>query len=191
MYYAKLDFSQAFFNINLHEKSKHVTNIKLGNKYYKFNYMPFGMSLAPFVCQQILNSIMKFIRKTIECAWGHIDDIILAHKDNMFLRNFIKELLFKLSRAKWIINVKKSVLNPVKKIMFLGALWGQTAVVRNPEIDNTLTAVINNLKQGLSLKEHQQARGYLNYYLSFAGKVHSIVNRALTEPEEGKRYLYA
>jgi len=82
MYYAKLDFSQAFFNINLHEKSKHVTNIKLGKTYYRFNYMPFRMSLAPFVCQQILNSIMKYIRKTIVCAWGHIDDILLAHENH-------------------------------------------------------------------------------------------------------------
>ena len=75
--------------------------------------------------------------------------------------------------------------------MFLGALWGQAAVVRNPDIDDTLRMVIGGLKHGLSLKEQQQARGYLNYYLSFAGRVHSIVNRALLEPEEGKRYLYA
>jgi len=55
--------------------------------------MPFGMSLAPFVCQQILNSIMKYIRKTIKCAWGHIDDILMAHEDPIVLRNFVKLLL--------------------------------------------------------------------------------------------------
>ncbi len=191
MYYVKLDFSQAFFNINIHNKSKYITNIKLGEKYYKFNYMPFGMSLAPFVCQQILNSMMRYIRKTIKCAWGHIDDIIIAHEDGNFLRNFVKSFLYKLSRAHWVINAKKSILNPVKEVMFLGAIWGNAEVIRNPEIDKTLSTVINSIKEGLSLKETQQIRGYLNYYLSFAGKIHSIVNRALLEPNEGKQYLYA
>jgi len=153
--------------------------------------MPFGMSLAPFVCQQILNSMMKYIRRTIKCAWGHIDDIIIAHEDSNFLRNFVKSFLYKLTRAQWIINTKKSILNPVKEINFLGAIWGKYNVTRNPEIDETLKAVINSIKEGLALKEAQQIRGYLNYYLSFAGKVHSVVNRALSEPLEGKQYLYA
>ncbi len=40
-------------------------------------------------------------------------------------------------------------------------------------------------------KEKQKTRGYLNYYLAFSGKVHSIVNRTFLEPDEGKIYLYA
>lgn len=59
--------------------------------------MPFGISIAPYVCQQLLNAIMCFIRKTIPHAWGHMDDIILAHKDPLFLRKFIILLLEKLT----------------------------------------------------------------------------------------------
>jgi len=76
----------------------------------------------------------------------------------------------------------------MQKNQYLGALWGKKCVYRNPEIDKTLKLVISSIRRNMTLKEHQQARGYLNYYLSFAGHVHAIVNRALSEPEEGKVY---
>jgi len=89
------------------------------------------------------------------------------------------------------INAKKCVLNPVPKLSFLGAEWTQSEVMRKAEVDPTLKELIARLQYMTETKEKQQTRGYLNYYLSFAGKVHSIVNRALLEPLGGTKYLYA
>ncbi len=62
---------------------------------------------------------------------------------------------------------------------------------RHEEISEQLKQVIGLLDKLANLKEQREARGYLNNYLSFAGRVHSLVNRAISEPLEGKKYLYA
>lgn len=53
-----------------------------------------------------------------------------------------------------------------------------------------LEQVIASISADNTQKRQQKIRGYLNYYLSFAGKVHSIVNRVIKEIN-GKVFLYA
>jgi len=62
LWYIKIDFRSAFFNIPLKESSKHITNFKYDNCYYELNRLPMGLSIAPFVMQQFLNAIIKTIR---------------------------------------------------------------------------------------------------------------------------------
>lgn len=188
--YVKLDFSQAFFNLDIHPSSKYITTTKVGQVYYKFNYLPFGLSIAPFVCQQLLNRITIDIRKHTNHVWGHIDDIIISHKDIYHLRSFVTMLLAKLTKTGWVINTKKTILEPQSTINFLGAIWGQTDVKRDPKLNEALKEVISSIHADNTKKQQQKIRGYLNYYLSFAGKVHSLVNRVLNGIE-GKVFLYA
>jgi len=81
LYYVKLDFASAFFNIPLREGSKHITTFKYDGSYYVLNRLPMGLSLAPYVMQRFLNAILKSVRNTVEHSWGHIDDMLLAHRD--------------------------------------------------------------------------------------------------------------
>ena len=53
IWFAKIDFAQAFFNINLHPKSRMVTGFQVNGTRYQFRYSPFGISIAPFVCQTL------------------------------------------------------------------------------------------------------------------------------------------
>lgn len=186
--YVKLDFSQAFCNLDIHPNSKYVTTTKVGNIYYCFNYLPFGLSIAPFVCQQLLNRITIEIRKHTKHVWGHIDDVKIAHKDPKHLRCIVTMLLAKLTKAGWVINPKKTILEPQSTINFLGAIWGQTEVKRDPKLKKALRAVISSIHADNTKK--QKIRSYLNYYLAFAGKVHSLVNRVLNS-NEGKVFLFA
>ena len=77
-----------------------------------------------------------------------------------------------------------------KQLTFLGANWTATGVERLPSLQENLRQAINAISPNLKKKESQRIRGYLIYYLSFAGPVHSIVSRALLEPKVGKTYLY-
>ena len=92
LFYVKIDFKQAFFNINLNKKSSFLTTFIYNKKYYKFNVLPFVIATAPFVCQMMLNQITKFIKKYTNIVWGHIDDVILAHKDKNQLSAILKKL---------------------------------------------------------------------------------------------------
>ena len=120
LWYAKLDLKQAFFNFNLKEESKDCTSIRVNAKNYRFNYLPFGLPQAPYICQTFMEAIMNWIKKQhTRFVWGHMDDLLVGHTDVEKLRKLIQELMEKLRKSKWEINYDKSILTPVKEIVFL------------------------------------------------------------------------
>lgn len=184
LFYVKIDFKQAFFNINLNKKSSFITTFVYNKKHYKFNVLPFGIATAPFVCQMLLNQITKYIKKSTSFVWGHIDDIIMAHKDKNELAKILKHLLIKLERAGWEINLKKSVLIPTKSLTFLGATWSEKGVKRSDDLSETLLNVILSMRKNLKLKQVQKIYGFLNYYLSFSKFFSSLLFRFIKEPDK-------
>jgi hypothetical protein len=119
LWYCKIDFRHAFFNIPLHPKSKFITCFKNQDKYYAFNFLPFGISVAPYIMQKFLNAICSWIRDRGVHAWGHIDDILIACQDRQLLKTTMAELLVKLGRAKWKINKEKSVTKQDRRLLGL------------------------------------------------------------------------
>ena len=115
-WYTKIDIKQAFFNIPLHEKAKHITTIDVNGEFFQFNYLPFGIANAPYVCQLMVSQVKKYIMTHIEMAWVHLDDFLLASEDKEKLRKTTKDTVDKLKRAKWLINEEKTVLSPKKEI---------------------------------------------------------------------------
>ena len=118
LFYIKFDFKHAFFNIPLAEKSKFITNLNFDNTFYRFNRLPFRISVAPFVMQRFLNAVTKTIKKYTPYVWGHIDDMLVA-SDNFKLLKVISAMYQELlKRVNWTLNTEKSVLFPVKKLLF-------------------------------------------------------------------------
>ena len=122
-FYIKLDIKQWFFNIPLHPLSQKLTTFEYRGVYYAFKVLPFGMSLAPFVAQTLLNSILKKIRVCAPMSWGHIDDILISDRSARKLRILAFRLKAWFKKAKLPIK-RKSILEPRRTIKFLGAKWG-------------------------------------------------------------------
>jgi hypothetical protein len=78
----------------------------------------------------------------------------------------------------WIWNY--DILRPTKVITYLGSTWGFYAVKRKTEVSRYLERLWN-YKATIRLKGRQQqrVRGYLLYYLSFAGPYNAVVVRIL------------
>ena len=130
MWYLKLDFKSAFYNIPVHAKSQHLFNFAHQGKFYKFTRLPFGAPISPFFMQRFLNAIIHWIRLSVPYAWGHMDDIIIADQNPHTLATLSKTLQAKLTAVKWILNEEKSQLSPAKSVIFLGAYWRQTGITR-------------------------------------------------------------
>ena len=90
LHYVKVNFRHAFHYINVKESSKYVTTFKYSGKYYEFNYLPFGISIAPFECQRFVNAITRTIKRMTPYTWGHIDDILIAHNSKTVLKTIVK-----------------------------------------------------------------------------------------------------
>lgn len=179
LYYTKIDIKQAFFCIDMHPKSNFITKFSYNNKFYTFNRLPFGLALAPYICQTMLNAVMKEIRRYTKWTWGHMDDILLAHEDPIFLKTVTKHIIQLLLQAGWKVNEEKTVVDPVTNVEFLGADWTQSGVRRKAKHTHGALEVIANIHKLQTTKQHQVACGYLNYYMQYAGPVHSLVNRAV------------
>ena len=151
----------------------------MNKKSYKFNYLPFGLPQAPYICQTFMEAIMAWIKENhTRFCWGHMDDLLIGHSDVVKLKKTIRELKHKLKVAKWQINKEKSILTPVKEIVFLGALWGAKGISRLPEAEPKLRDWIK--KKPTTDLEQQQKSGFINYYNLFNRKSGSITHK-LTE----------
>ncbi|CAF0936728.1 unnamed protein product [Brachionus calyciflorus] len=172
LFWVKLDIKQAFFNININKKSKYILTIKVNGKYYRFIVIPFGVSIAPFVCQQMLNAIMKFIRTFTKFTWGHIDDIIIGHHDPTYLSNIVRTLITKMNKVGWMYNEIKSVIVPTINLKFLGCFWTPDFVFRSVEVTRRMKNAFIKIYQGAKGKSLQRAQGedkgsYLKYIEDF------------------------
>lgn len=187
LYYCKIDIRSAFFNIPLKESSKYITNFRYGNRNYELNRLPMGLSIAPYVMQQFLNAITQKYRPLLTRIWGHIDDVLLAHKNANKLRAVVKLLLKDLTEVDWRINTAKSILTPTKTITFLGSIWTSFGVKRDAAVTSRLSAIWNVVKlMNLEGKPLQRIRGLFNYYFGFAGPFHAVTNRILKAEEKWK-----
>ena len=99
--------------------------------------------------------------------------------------SIMSELVSKCAAAGWEINDKKSIIIPVKRIRFLGAVWGNGAICRDPYTTSLLVDIWRHIRvRQLSGKILQRVRGFFTYYLSFAGRFFSVVNRILKRPNK-------
>ena len=179
LWYVKLDFAQAFYNIPMAKAARHLLTFKVGNNFYRFRRLPFGLGCAPFICQTFLMAIVRYIRKSTPFVWGHIDDLLIAHKSSEALKDLVRKLSDKCAKAGWRLSLKKCVLTPARSVTFLGCTWCSSGITRDGETTRTLRALIATLETNpvRGEKEKQVIKGYMSYYLQFAGKVHSIVDR--------------
>ena len=58
-FFIKIDLKNAIYNIAIAEQSRYITTFYY-KKYYRFKYLPFGLSIAPFFMQLVTNYISKY-----------------------------------------------------------------------------------------------------------------------------------
>jgi hypothetical protein len=185
LFYCKLDLKNAFYNIPLHPKSRHVTAFEYKGNQYAFNKLPFGISIAPYAMQKHLNAILAHIRKFTEHCWGHIDDVLVGHHNKHKLQVFVADLIRKILAALWPLNWEKSNLVPKQEVTFLGSTWDAQGVTRS----KAATAKVRQIWRAIEHRDIggkilERVRGFYNYYLNFKGRYHSLVNRILIAPNK-------
>jgi hypothetical protein len=130
LHWVKIDFSQAYFNIPIARTHRKYLSFKVGTKTYRFKVLPFGLGIAPWICQTFLAAIVKWVKQFTKFVVGHIDDLLIGHSDPVKLTKIVDNLVSKLVKACWDPNWDKSILVPTPEVKFLNALWTQTGVKR-------------------------------------------------------------
>ena len=74
--FTKLDLSQAYQQLELDEQSKQYTVINTHRGLFRYNRLPFGISLAPGIFQRAIESLLSGIPKVI----NYLDDILYSYR---------------------------------------------------------------------------------------------------------------
>ena len=73
LFFSKLDLSNAFFHVELHEKVRHYTTFMTANGLMRFKRLPFGLSCAPEIFQKVMERVLVDCKGIII----YLDDIFV------------------------------------------------------------------------------------------------------------------
>lgn len=115
IFMTKLDLSDAFFHIELHEDVRHLTTFMTANGLMRFKRLPFGLSIAPELFQKTMEKIVINCKNVIV----YLDDLLIyaeSQKELMLLVDNVKKVLIANNLS---INETKSLYNQ-QTVEFLG-----------------------------------------------------------------------
>jgi Reverse transcriptase (RNA-dependent DNA polymerase) len=114
------DLKKGYFQVPLKKQFREFTYMRIGDKYFRWNVLMFGLSSAPRDFSLIIKKVLKLLRKRgIRCCF-FIDDIIFfanSYQEACSIRAQALDLFYTLGfRVSW----PKSLLQPGMIIRHLG-----------------------------------------------------------------------
>jgi len=132
---AKIDLKDAFFSIPIHLNHKKFLRFMCKGKTYQFNCLPFGLSPAPWVFTKTLRPALAILRERGIRIIAYIDDLLLLAESKDLILDQVTGMRYLLECLGFIVNTKKSILNPAQVMEFLGLSVDSLAMkIRLPPI---------------------------------------------------------
>ena len=177
-FFSKIDFSDAYLQVEVHESCREFLTINTHRGLYQYNRLPFGVKCAPAIFQQIMDTMLSGLTN----AMAYLDDIIvvssskqehLRHLELVFER--IHSFGFKLRPEKC------SFMMP--SVRYLGSIIDQEG--RRPDPDK-ITAM-STMPAPTNQAQLQAFLGLVNYYNHFVPHLQTIrapLNALLTKDKK-------
>lgn len=175
-YYMKIDFSDAYLQIELDKEAKKLVIVSTHKGLYRYNDLPLGVSSAPGIFQKTMDTMLQ----GIEGVHAYINDIVIIgrtkeeHRAQLKLvLNRIKEFGFHVRKDK--CSFKKS------EIVYLGFIINKDGIRANPK----KIAAITDMSPPWDLKALKAFLGMVNHYHRFIPRL-ADVERPLTQLSSAK-----
>jgi hypothetical protein len=117
---ASLDLKDAYFHVPIFVKHMHYLRFEFLGRVFQFRVLPFGLATAPRVFTKILAPIIGLLHQMGIFVYPYLDDCLIVGKSLDQLNQSVQLCLAVLDSAGVLINRKKSHLQPVQRIQFLG-----------------------------------------------------------------------
>jgi hypothetical protein len=99
----------------------------------------------------------------------YLDDILILHKDPIFLRQAVSQICAFFSWLGWTINLKKSDLQPRQQFVYLGWLWDSVAMT--VRLTDTKVVALLGVTRSLACAAKQQQTWKCRQLASVIGKL--------------------
>lgn len=119
-YLGTIDIEDAYFFIPINENSRRYLRFRFKNILYEFVCLPFGLSTSPFVFTKIMKVVVKYLRSLGFSSVIYLDDILCIESTYERCLENINQTVNLLQWLGFMVNFRKSVLNPDLWCKFLG-----------------------------------------------------------------------
>ena len=156
--FSKVDLQNAFLQIPLDQPSKEVTTIHTSWGLFKYNFLPFGLTVAPGLFQQTMDAVIK----GLPGVRSYQDDLLVFAKTREEHDGRLMKLLQVLQTRNVRINVEKSLIG-VRQLKYLGYVIDGQGI----HVDKDRIRALKDAPRPATAQELQSLLGFAQYYARF------------------------
>ena len=119
-YCVKLDLSDAFLHVPLHRSFRRYMRFFHRGKVYQFKTICFGANFSPYIFSYLINTTMKFFHKLNIDIAAYLDDMLGQNPVSSTMKHQILYVVKVLQYLGWTVNLKKSILDPIQLMIYIG-----------------------------------------------------------------------
>ena len=118
-----IDLEDAYFHLPIFWLCQKYLAFKLDGEIYVFQFLPFGLSVAPWAFTRIIKPIKAYLHRLNLRISSFLDDFLLLARSPLLLQKLTVIVLALFKKLGLSINQKKSKLAPSQKIEYLGVIF--------------------------------------------------------------------
>jgi hypothetical protein len=116
-----MDLKDAYFHIPIRPSHRKFLRFAFQGKVYQFKVLPFGATAAPRLFTKVLVEVMALIRKGGVFIYPFLDDLLSRNQQRTLLYRQGGFILRMLAESGFLLNLKKSHLEPTQDLVYIGA----------------------------------------------------------------------
>ena len=159
-YFSTLDLSSGFWQIPLHENSKHKSAFVTHEGVFQWRRMPFGLMNAPMSFQMVMSQVLRGLHW--KNVLVYVDDILIfSHTLEEHLQH-LSQVFDRLHKANLTLKPSKCQFC-VKSVKYLGHVLSKDGV----QVDDSKVKIVREHPVPKDQKQVRQFLGLCNYYRKF------------------------
>ena len=115
-----LDFSDAYFHIPINPRSRKYLKFFLSNQTFQFTALPFGLATAPLKFTKVVKEVKVMAQARGIQIHQYLDDWLLRAQCQETCLQDTQTLSALCRKLGWVVNMKKSELDPQQIFNFVG-----------------------------------------------------------------------
>ena len=124
---ASIDLKDAYFHVPIFREHCKMLRFFWDGILYEFLVLPFGLATAPYVFTKLSKPVVAFLRRMGIRLIIYLDDLLVIGASELECAANVEKTLKVLRDAGFVVNLKKSRLQPSQSFQYLGLVWDSVA----------------------------------------------------------------
>ena len=119
---ASIDLKDAYYTVPVEKEHRKFLRLEWEGQLWQFNCMPNGLALAPHKFTELMKPVFATLRERGHFSTAFLDDSFLLAETRMAYACSVFDTVQLLRSLGFIIHLDKSVLEPTRRIQYLGVI---------------------------------------------------------------------